>query len=528
MIRTQQSQRPRDARAGMILLVVTIVLVMLSLAGFGFVAVMYTENKAAHLNVDERHVKNATESATVLLASIAAMDAQGRRESGGLYDNPDLFQGALLYAEPGTDAAVRMTVLAPRIDEGAYAGVRFGAENESTKLNLAVLPFWDRLVPESGRKALMQIPQMTPSVADAILDWLDQDRQQRSAGAESDYYSGLDPPYAPRNGRPESLDELLLVKGVTRELLFGADAKQNYNQNEEESESAPGGFGFASAGEELPWAAYLTLYSGERNVDSQGQPRAFLNTPDLRTLHQQIGGRLPDAWVRFIIAYRQFGPYTGSDEGQANATIRLDLTKPAKHKIASVLDLIGSRVAVPSDSGSAQVFQSPLRESPDSMQSALPRLMDAVTVNRSPVLHGRININLAPREIIAAVPNMPATVVDQILTSRGLPGSSDDSQRQHPAWPLAQGLLSLETMKQILPYVTCGGDVYRAQVVGFFDHGTPSARAEVVIDATAGSPRRVYYKDLRLLGRGYSLDVLRVPSIDNLADTSTVDAAEAN
>jgi len=64
-------------------------------------------------------------------------------------------------------------------------------------------------------------------------------------------------------------------------------------------------------------------------------------------------------------------------------------------------------------------------------------------------------------------------------------------------------------MKALFPFVTCGGDVYRAQVVGFFDDYGPVARAEVVIDATSDPPRQVYYKDLRLLGRGFSIDELR-------------------
>ena len=43
-------------------------------------------------------------------------------------------------------------------------------------------------------------------------------------GAESDYYGSLSPPYAPRNGPPVTIEELLLVRGVTPQLLFGLDA----------------------------------------------------------------------------------------------------------------------------------------------------------------------------------------------------------------------------------------------------------------------------------------------------------------
>jgi hypothetical protein len=46
--------------------------------------------------------------------------------------------------------------------------------------------------------------------------------------------------------------------------------------------------------------------------------------------------------------------------------------------------------------------------------------------------------------------------------------------------------------------------VFRAQVVGYFDDPGPSGRAEVVIDATRSPPRQIYWKDLRLLGPGYT------------------------
>ena len=71
---------------------------------------------------------------------------------------------------------------------------------------------------------LMGLPGMTDDVADAILDWIDADDNPRPNGAESQYYLGLPLPYVPRNGPPVTIDELLLVRGVTPELLYGLDA----------------------------------------------------------------------------------------------------------------------------------------------------------------------------------------------------------------------------------------------------------------------------------------------------------------
>jgi general secretion pathway protein K len=58
-------------------------------------------------------------------------------------------------------------------------------------------------------------------IADAILDWRDADSLKRLHGAEADFYLGLPEPYAPKNGKFDSVDELLLVRGITRDLFFG-------------------------------------------------------------------------------------------------------------------------------------------------------------------------------------------------------------------------------------------------------------------------------------------------------------------
>ena len=71
------------------------------------------------------------------------------------------------------------------------------------------------------------MPNMTPDVADAIVDWLDMDSSPRPYGAEDDYYTALSPPYHCKNGPLDSLEELLLVRGVTPELLFGNDQNRN-------------------------------------------------------------------------------------------------------------------------------------------------------------------------------------------------------------------------------------------------------------------------------------------------------------
>jgi general secretion pathway protein K len=61
-------------------------------------------------------------------------------------------------------------------------------------------------------------------ITDAILDWRDPDSLKRLHGAEDEFYLSLPEPYATKNGFFDSVDELLLVRGITRELFYGGDS----------------------------------------------------------------------------------------------------------------------------------------------------------------------------------------------------------------------------------------------------------------------------------------------------------------
>ena len=61
------------------------------------------------------------------------------------------------------------------------------------------------------------------TIVDSIEDWRDADDLVRLHGAESDYYMSLPVPYKAKNADFESVKELILVKGVTREILYGGE-----------------------------------------------------------------------------------------------------------------------------------------------------------------------------------------------------------------------------------------------------------------------------------------------------------------
>jgi hypothetical protein len=73
------------------------------------------------------------------------------------------------------------------------------------------------------------------TVIDSILDWRDSGREHRLNGAEEDYYRGLTPPYSCKDGPFDTVEELLLVRGVTPELFAGGP-----KEGEKEEKRRPG------------------------------------------------------------------------------------------------------------------------------------------------------------------------------------------------------------------------------------------------------------------------------------------------
>jgi general secretion pathway protein K len=60
-------------------------------------------------------------------------------------------------------------------------------------------------------------------IVDAIKDWIDEDDETTEFGAENAYYQGLEEPYLCKNGKLDCLEELLMIKGITKGLFYGTD-----------------------------------------------------------------------------------------------------------------------------------------------------------------------------------------------------------------------------------------------------------------------------------------------------------------
>src|SRR5262245_16207105 len=294
-----RSSAPR--RRGFVIVAVLMVITVLSLAAYQYSALMDAEVMAAERIRKTAEAKALADSGVHLALAISAdRDALEGGLNNNPFDNPGAVQGVIVNEGQSARSNGRVSLVSVDYSQEGSIGslpVRYGLTDEAGKLNINALMALD----SSGRvlhDALMRLPNMTDDIAWSIVDWVDPDEEPNAGGAESQYYQGRQPPYACKNGPLDTVEELLLVKGVTPGLLFGTDRNRNGRLDPGEDD----GQGFNPG-----WAAYLTVYSRERNVDNDGNPRINLNGNDLATLKTDLTNAVGPELATFILAYRLFG-----------------------------------------------------------------------------------------------------------------------------------------------------------------------------------------------------------------------------
>lgn len=526
-------------RGGFFLVLVLIVVAVATMAVYSFTESMVAYDDSAYLTNDIVQSRVNVESAVEAIRIMLSQPRSTRMGFGGVHNNPQMFQA--VNVSNGTDGVTpsNYSVLAPGLDElGRFSGIRFGLQNESARLNINTLIVLeensDVLAPmisvadaeaevDSENIAvslLMGLPGMTADVADAILDWIDEDSEPRELGAEQEYYTTLATPYSPPNGPLQSVEELLLVRGITPTLMFGADANRNGVLDPDEQQrygvtvETPGALG---------WAAYLTVHGAEANKRRDGGFRINVNQDDMELLYDQLGEAIEnDLYASYIVAYRiagranlpaaasaveleQTAAQTANQTWMPDLLTQLDLSGGGGTSLNQVLDLIDSTVTI-GDGDEAVTYESPFPSDPVSMALFMPIIMDSLATQDVDLMPGRINLNECPAELLYGIPSLSEEAVQEILQLREI--ESDDENRQFETWPLVEGIVTVQEMRSLVPLLTGGGDVYRAQVVGYFESSGAAHRAEIIVDATSVNPKIVAWRDLSHLGRGFDLSVL--------------------
>ncbi len=123
-------------------------------------------------------------------------------------DNEEMFKDIELGS--GTFSIVN------QLDSKAAGNIKYGLIDEERKINIntANKDILVSLLMIKGCSVLK-----ANELADCIIDWRDKDSKVRKYGAEDNYYNSLEIPYNCKDADFESIEELMLVKGMNEELF---------------------------------------------------------------------------------------------------------------------------------------------------------------------------------------------------------------------------------------------------------------------------------------------------------------------
>ncbi|MCD6417145.1 MAG: general secretion pathway protein GspK [Planctomycetes bacterium] len=321
----------------------------------------------------------------------------------------------------------------------------YGLTDEASKINLN----------SASSDMLLKLPGMTAELADSIVDWRDSNAEVSPNGAESEYYLLLDKPYHCKDAPLETVEEVLLVRGASDELLYGEDTNRNGFLDACENDadqSAPADNRNGSL--ERGFLDYATVYSSEPNLSSDGQNRVNvndMNTQDLSELLQEV-----------IEGDRAFAILNNTRNGRP---------------FANLLDYY-FRSGLTSEEFSA--------------------LADRLTTSRQDRLVGLVNVNTAPREVLLCLPELEESDVDALLAMR----QDSEADLGSVAW-IAEAL-PREKAVAVGAYVTTHSYQFSADIVAVSGDGRAYRRYRAIIDASTRPPRVLRWQDLTQ--HGWPLD----------------------
>lgn len=518
-------QQIKKQRKGYVLIAVLLVVFVLSYASYRYLDAMTSEYKSSVRSTQAMQVKAYAVSGVHY--AMAVMSDPNYQESlaGQIADNPGLFQNTNSGSGEGPRGGGRFSLI-NIVNNGGQSLVQYGISDESAKLNLNSLMLAD----PTGTvlyNALLNLPSMTPEIADAIVDWLDVDDTPRTAGAESADYQL----YRPKNGPIQNIEELLFVRGVTPQLLFGSDLNRNgqIDPDETAGDSATG------------WSEFLTAYGREPNVDSTGTQRIDLTKDAVNDLYDELNAVLPGEVTEFFYAYRTISgvsaitstqttvtistggvttsssttsqnPQTGQNNNVASLEYLQQVNQIAlatglaqsRRKPKAFTDIINTQLTslrLPTEPANAprKSYPSPLNN-PTKLNEYLPILLDKTSILPGTELNPRVNINTASYEVLLGIPGMTEEMVNNIIATRSSLNPNDLATTT-AAWLVTQLNMPTTTFTAMLPFITGKSSVYKVQSLGYFANGGLTSRVEAVFDTNLGRPRIIWFRDLTELGK---------------------------
>ncbi len=326
----------------------------------------------------------------------------------------------------------------------------YGLVDESSKINLN----------SASLEMLQKLPEMTAELAASIIDWRDEDSDLTEGGAESEYYLLQADPYECKNALLETVEEVLLIQGGSKDILFGEDTNNNgmLDDNENDGdESAPSDNSNGSL--EGGLYDYVTVYSTEKNVDAEGNARININDAQNRT---QLSDLLTETF----------------DEERS---LLLMATYPMNPNFDSILEYY---------------YRSTME------QEEFAQIADKLTTTDDEETVGLVNINRAPKPVLLCLPSLEESDVDNLIDKR----STSSTELESIAWVV--DVLDRNKAEAIGQYITTQSYQYRADIVTVSNNGRAFRRYVTVMDTLASPARVKYWKSLTHMGWPLEREIL--------------------
>ncbi len=487
------TRAPADARRNRRGFVLLTILVLVMLASMIAASLLYSVRAEVTAQTAGVHQEQAWATAMSGVARAIAFTQSSERHLASWADAPAAFQHQFL-TDDGSD---RWFFSLYAASDSPGAALRFGLTDEAGKLSLenpeaswlARLPGLDaeltaaliegREVSPSTTATESPVPTETipaPNPTNPPAATGSGVTEPSRSTSDSTNAPSITPARLAGGSTPPapSLAQAFADAGLSARLLEGEDANQNLrlDPNEDDGDAlAP--LDDRNGVLDLGLQSLLTLVSYEPNVDSSNRPRANLN--DAESILSDLG--LPQATLDYLAALRRAGRSLG-------------------HPV----DLLNAEASLPDPQGRMTNYTSGLGP------EQLPNLLDRCTATNATRLTGLLNINTAPRPVLAALTALGEAGADTVLATRS--GLSAE-ERRTPAWLLQRGILTVAQFKELAPRLTTRSFQFSLRSVGY---AIPSGRYRVlaaIIDIAPMPARILALQDLTRSGFPVPLELLQ-------------------
>jgi general secretion pathway protein K len=204
---------------GMALLITIMIVTLLIIVTVQFGRSMRRERVSSANLRDNGLLEAMADSAVNVAMEILARDGK-TNAFDSFFDGWSMVAGRDLSSlfEQGT-LKLRISDLSGRLQVNSLVSARKGEQGADAATAQKMRDILKRLL-LSGNFGDIE-DQQALEIVDSLTDWIDSDDRESTFGAEESYYRSLEHPYGCKNGPVSFVEELLLVKGISREILYG-------------------------------------------------------------------------------------------------------------------------------------------------------------------------------------------------------------------------------------------------------------------------------------------------------------------